>query len=530
MQHMHPLLRAALFVCPGEFRNHCAREIAADLDRHRAEPLPLWLTCANVAWTGVVLHAERFGRDLVFAVRTLSKAPMFAIVATSAIALAIAANVAVASVLQGVLLRPLPYPHANRIVAIGCNGGTVTCSYLDARDYGAGQTTLAQFGVRGSDEVALTGIPIPVNLFGSMVDAGYFRVLSAHAELGRVFTDKDLGTKRVVLSDAAWRTYFHGDPSIIGRAVTLDANAYTVVGIAPATFRDLTQQGLKRYAFWVPVNIHDPMILSRGAIGLEVWGVLRPRISIAAAQADGRRVMSGIARRFPGAHANTSPDVVLAALDLLVGPVRQMLWLLYAAVTVLLVIACANIVNLTLVRAAARDRELVVRSALGATRSRIAVQLCTEMGVIALAGGALGVALGWVGLRLFDTLGAGTIPRWDAVHVDVGVVAYVAAIAIVASILTGTIPALMQRRDLATGLKAAGRSGDASGAKSLRIALVVAEIALTVGLTTCAGLTLRSFVMLTHVTLGFNPSLLYAVATPSDSTQKIGYATESAQR
>ncbi|HLI95545.1 MAG TPA: ABC transporter permease [Candidatus Baltobacteraceae bacterium] len=526
MQRMHPLLRAALFVCPGEFRNHCAREIAADLDRHRAAPLPFWLTCANVAWTGILLHAESFGRDVAFAARTLRKAPMFATVATLAIALAIGANVAVTSVLQGVLLRPLPYPHANRIVAIGCDGATITCSYLDARDYGAGETTLSQFGVRGDDEVALTGVPVPVNLYGSMVDAGYFRVLSAQPELGRLFTTADLGTKRVVLSDAAWRTYFHADPSIIGRTVTLDANAYIVIGVAPATLRDLTQQGLKRFAFWVPVNTHDPMILSRGAIGLEVWGVLRPRVSTAAAQADGRRVMSGIVHRFPAAHANASPAVVLGALNLLVGPVRQILWLLYAAVTVLLVIACANIVNLTLVRAAARDRELVVRSALGATRTRIAAQLCTEMGVIALAGGALGVALGWLGLRLFDTLGSGMIPRWDAVHVDAGVIAYVAAIAIVTSLLTGAIPAILQRKDLASGLKAAGRSGDASGAKKLRIALVVAEIALTVGLTTCAGLTLRSFVMLTHVTLGFNPSLLYAVATPSDSTQKVGYATE----
>lgn len=526
MRRIPGLLRAALLLCPGEFRAHCAQEMAADLDPSRAVPLPLIRACANVAWTGIVLHAEHWKRDLAFAVRMLLRSPMYALVATLAIALAIGANVAVTSVLQGVLLRPLPYPDANRIVAVGCESGVESCSYLDARDFAARQTTLARFGVRMDDSVSLTGVPVPAQIDGSIVDDGYFRVLSAHPEIGRLFTPADLGHKRVILSDAVWRTYFHGDPAILGRTVMLDATAYTVIGVAPASLRDITQQGLVQNAFWFPVDPRSREARSRGMLDFEAWAMLRPGVSIPSARADARRVMTEIERRFPANHPDATPAMVLGALDLLVGPVRQMLWLLYAAVTVLLVIACANIVNLTLVRAAARDRELGVRSALGATRARIVAQLCTEMGVIALVGGALGVAIGWAGLRVFDTFGASMIPRWDGVHVDGVVVAYVAALVIATSIITGAIPALMQRRDLAARLKAAGRSGDSSGAKRLRAGLVVAEIALTVGLTTCAGLTLRSFVTLTHVNLGFDPSRLYAVTTPSDSTEKIGYATE----
>jgi putative ABC transport system permease protein len=192
-----------------------------------------------------------------------------------------------------------------------------------------------------------------------------------------------------------------------------------------------------------------------------------------------------------------------------------MLWLLYAAVTILLTIACANIVNLTLVRTAARARELVVRTALGASRARISAQLCIEMGVLALLGGLVGVALGWAALRLFDSVAAQMIPRWESVHVDGTVIAYVVFLLVVTALVTGVIPALAQRRDLVAGLKAAGRSGDLSGAKRLRVTLVIAEIALTLGLVTSAGLVVRSFVTLTHVNLGFDARHLYTIEIPN---------------
>jgi putative ABC transport system permease protein len=204
-----------------------------------------------------------------------------------------------------------------------------------------------------------------------------------------------------------------------------------------------------------------------------------------------------------------------------------MLWLLYAAVTVLLVIACANIVNLTLVRAAARERELVVRTALGASRARIAAQLCVETGLLALLGGAVGLALGWAGLRLFDALGSQMIPRWEGVHIDGTVIGYVVLLLFLTTLVTGIVPAFSQRRDLVTGLKAAGRSGDLSGAKRLRVSLVIAEIALTLGLVASAGLIVRSFLTLTHVNLGFDSRHLYTIEIPN--LQKTKYPTYDAE-
>ncbi len=204
-----------------------------------------------------------------------------------------------------------------------------------------------------------------------------------------------------------------------------------------------------------------------------------------------------------------------------------MLWLLYAAVTILLVIACANIVNLTLVRAAARERELVVRTALGASRRRIATQLCIEMGVLAILGGVVGVALGWAGLRLFDAIGPQMIPRWEGVHIDGIVIAYIAFLLLITTLITGIVPAFAQRRDLVAGLKSAGRSGDLSGAKRLRASLVVAEIALTLGLVASAGLVVRSFITLTHVNLGFDSRHLYTIEIPN--LQKTKYPTYDAE-
>jgi putative ABC transport system permease protein len=255
--------------------------------------------------------------------------------------------------------------------------------------------------------------------------------------------------------------------------------------------------------------------------------LLKPGVSAKAASADAQRVMTAIVRQYPSYHDTWKRSQVTRAFDLIVGPVRQMLWLLYAAVTILLVIACANIVNLTLVRAAARERELVVRTALGASRARIAAQLCIEMGILSVLGGIAGVALGWVGLRLFDVVGPQMIPRWEGVRIDGSVIAYVVVLLLITTLITGIVPALAQGRDLVAGLKAAGRSGDLSGAKRLRVSLVIAEIALTLGLVASAGLVVRSFVTLTHVDLGFDSRHLYTLEIPN--LQKTKYPTYDAE-
>jgi putative ABC transport system permease protein len=517
---MHPLLRFALWTCPSDYRREYGRSIEYDIRDRR---ITLASATLDLLWQGVLMRLESAFRDGTFALRTLAKTPMYTIVATLAIALAIAGNVAVGSVLEGVLLRPLPYANADRLVYVDADVGYGQFSYLDGRDFANRQHTLERFGMRAARSRVLSGEGHPVTLNGSAVDGGYFGVIGAHPQLGRLLTAGDLGRKNVVISDDTWRKYFGGDPAVVGRSVTLDGVHYTVVGVASRDLRDISQQGLASRAFWLPMDPRGNVESQRGYTDYDGWAILKPGVTVQAASADANRSMTAIVRQHPEAHTTWKRAQVTSAFDLIVGPVRQMLWLLYAAVTILLIIACANIVNLTLVRAAARERELVVRTALGASRARIAAQLCVEMGILAVTGGIAGVALGWAGLRLFDAIGPQMVPRWEGVHIDGTMIAYVVFLLAVTTLVTGIVPAFAQRRDLVAGLKAAGRSGDLSGAKRLRVSLVVAEIALTLGLVASAGLVVRSFVTLTHVKLGFDSRHLYTIEIPN--LQKTKYPT-----
>lgn len=508
----HPLIRLALATCPPEYRREYSESIAMDMHARGQSPLEVAL---DLCMQGAGMRVEAFWRNLIFAIRTLAKARMYAAVAIAAIALAIACNVAVGSVLNGVLLRPLPYPNANRLVNVAYDAGDDSFSYLDAEDYAAQQTTLEHFGLRTDDSATLSGVSRPVTLNGSQVTSGYFEVLGPHAQIGRLLNASDAGKRNVVISDRIWRTYFRGDPAAIGKPVMLNDRGYQIVGVMPPAFGDISSKGVVPLDYWISIDPRGSVAKQRGYTQYEAWGLLRSGSSSAAAQAGERRILRAIINRYPKEHTSWIGGTVRPALDVIVGPVRTMIWLMYAAAIILLVIACANVINLTLVRAAAREREFVMRSALGASRARIAAQLVTEMSVVVFVAGLAGIGLGWLGLRAFDAIGAAMIPRWEAVHVDLPVVAYVCGLLVVTSIVTGVAPAFAHRRDLVGGLKAAGRSGDLSGAKRLRIGIVIAQIALTIGLITSAGLTLRSFLTLTHVDLGFDPRHVYVISLPS---------------
>jgi putative ABC transport system permease protein len=512
---MNAWLRFALAFCPREFRDNFESDISYDATYAGRSALA---EAADVFATGIVMHFEFFWRDLVFAVRTLAKSRMYAAVVITAIALAIASNAAVGSVLEGIILRPLPYPNADRLVNVAFDISTPEFSYLDSRDFREQQHTLADFTVRGGYRATLSRISNPTTIDGSQVDERYFTVLGARAQLGRLFSAADLGKKHVVISSAFWRKYFDASPAAIGRTIVLDDHAYTIVGVMPPDFRDVSPRDLSAGEYWIPFDPRGDYETQRGVHDYFAWGLLRPGVSIAAARADADRVTSGLAHRYPSDDQPWTASRVSSALDLIVGPVRSMIWLTYAAALVLLMIACANVVNLTLVRAAARERELVMRTALGASRGRLAAQLTTEMGVLAVIGGIVGVVLGWTALRLFNALGAQLIPRWQDVHVNGAVIGYVCILLAVTSIATGIAPALLRRRDLTAGLKAAGRSGDLSGAKRMRVIMVVLEIALALGLVTAAGLTVRSFVTLTRGSLGFDSRNLYALDLQSFPT------------
>ncbi len=516
---MHPLIRLALWICPADFRASYGEAVAKDAVDRQVSPVAVAL---DLVYQGMAMRAEAVGRDVVYGARTLARAPMYTTVAVLAIALAIAANVAVVSVLEGVLLRPLPYPSADRIglVTSGATGlRNSPFSYPDASDVGA-QTSndLQAFGIASSDASAtMTGIARPVNLLGNDVDSGYFKVLGAHAEIGRLFSRSDLGTHAVIISDRVWRTYFGASPGVIGTAVQLDGTNYTIIGVMPEQFRDVAPDGVVQRDFWEAIDSRSPDVQFRGTVRYNAWALLRPGVSFATAQADVSRAMSAVVQKYQVEHLGTwDPARVLPALQTIVAPVRTMLLLLWAIVSLLLVIACANVTNLTLARASARRSEFTIRGALGASRSRLATQLCWEMSLLSAVGGIVGIALGWGALQVFSGAAARIMPRWENVSIDYVVVGYVVTILILTTIATGLIPALALRRDLISGLKSGGRSGsgDTGATKVLRSGLVIAEIALALAIVLSAGLVVRSFVALMQVPVGFNGDNLYVAEMP----------------
>jgi predicted permease len=532
---MHPLLRFALVLCPREFRRHHAAEIAHDINSHSNATIRLAL---DLAIHGIVMRCEEIGRNLKFALRTLRKAPLFTAISVLAIALAIGPNVAVVSIVNAVFLKPLPFAHADRIAFVSETGAGTDFSYPDALDVFAQSQSFENVGVSVIDSATLTGHGQPVVMNGSIVNDGYFATLGISPALGRFFTPADRGSHSVIISDRLRRLYFASRPTVIGSTIVLDGVSKVIIGVAPAQFRDPVQNDLYSGDYWVPIDPRSPTA-ARGYRAYDTWARLRPGVSVAAARADVERVLTALARRKLAGGPELSGPLPLHAtvqqiLPTIVGPVGAMLVLLYLGVSALLLIACANLANLALLRIAAREREVVVRSAMGATRAHLASQFCTEVGFLAAAGGVLGIALGWWALRLFSGLAAQMLPRWEDVRIGLPVIAYVAALLVGTTIVMGLLPALLQRRDLARLLNA-GRSGTLRSRKAgrMRAALVVAEVALAIAVVTSSGLVARSFFLLTHVPIGFdsqNVSIVSGLNFPGSRYATLGSRALAAAR
>jgi putative ABC transport system permease protein len=498
---IHPLLRIALLACPAEFRSHYAADLAHDLDRTRAQPLPLVPTCLNVAWTGVRLHAENVWRDLAFALRLVRKNPLFAAMVVLAIAVAVASNTAAAGVLHGVLLRPLPFQQPDRLVFAGLSRTSpYNLSYLDAADVQRAAHSFSMFALEGYSSKTMSGRGPSQELSGRIVSASYFRVLGVRPELGRFFDSRD-GARRIVISDALWRERFGASPAVLGKSITLDALDYTIVGVAPPQLRDPAPTGITPHAYWLPIDPAESSNRQRGWFQYAGIARLRDGVSVARAQADLDRVASVLVRTYPANHVGVSGASVTPMLSRIVGPVQTMLWLLYGCAVVVLLVACANIANLQLVRAAVRERELGIRASLGATRARIIRQLFTETMLLATVGGVAGVALAWAALEAFSSAGSTFLPRWEDVRIDGTVLAYSVALVVAIAIATGVLPGLLQR----------GGGPRRRAAKTLRSGLVAAEVGLACALLVYAFLLARSFFTLTHVPLGFDTQNLYGV-------------------
>jgi putative ABC transport system permease protein len=448
-------------------------------------------------------------QDLNYSIRTLAKSPGFTAVAILTLALGIGANTAIFGVVNAVLLRPLLFQNPSRLVwSWGncplCDHGAV--SPADFLDYRAQNRSFESYGAMAVGDALfnLTGNDKPIQIKGSMVTAGFFDALGIHPRYGRVFKESDEKTtdpEAVILSHHLWQDRFGGDPSAIGKSVTLDGKSRTVVGVLATDIPLLSEADL-----WFPTPFLNQGMQSRRSHFLRPIGLLKPGVTIFQAQSELDAIAASLAAQFPV--TNTGWSVKLDPLqNVLIGNVRPAFMVLIGAVSLVLLIACANIASLLFARNTARRREIAIRIALGAGRSRLLRQLLTESLVLALAGGVAGIFLANAAVELLKQLGPQSLPRLDEVNVSGTVLTFTFVTTILTAILFGLGPALKaSRRDLTESLKEGGASGDSRSKHRAHNALVVAEVALSVVVLIASGLLLNSFWRLMRVHLGFDPA------------------------
>ena len=461
-----------------------------------------------------------FIQDLRYAVRTALRDRGFSLVAVLTLALGIGANTALFTIVNAVVLAPLPFRNADRLVRV-----TVDFTRQNARDIGLSIPEL--FDLRASgvfDEIAgswpinanLTETDEPERVETALVDANYFTMLGVGAQLGRVFTTADAqpGIATVaVISDAIWKRRFGGDPNVVGKRFGIDNDMYSIIGVAPASFRHPGRVNESDVDIWAPSGWvaapFSPQPIRRAYLLQGGIGRLKPGISIADAQRRVDALAERLRREFPSDYPAATGWAlrVIPLHDDLVGNVRPALLTLLAAVGFVLLIACANVANLLLARSSARQREIAIRRAIGAGRARIVRQLLTESVLLALAGGGFGLLLAVWGVDGLVHLSPTTVPRIHTVGVDRMVFAFTACLSMATGVLFGLAPAI-QGSDAALHdvMRESTRSATAVGSVArLRGVLVVAEFALALVLLVAAALLIQSFWRLQRVTLGFNP-------------------------
>ncbi|HKG90587.1 MAG TPA: ABC transporter permease, partial [Gemmatimonadaceae bacterium] len=445
-------------------------------------------------------------RDLKFTLRTLSRAPAFTAAVAITLALGIGANAAIYSVINGVLLKPLPYAEPERLVMVWGNHTTIgreTASWPDFADWRGGTTAFEQLA--GSGNIALnlgsdTGEPERVR--GNRVTSNWLQTFGARPLMGRGFTTADevWGSHRVVvLSYGLWQRRFGSNPQIVGQAITMNGLPYTVVGVAQPGFRFPETAEL-----WVPLSF-DPSRPPPGrrADFLTVVGRLKPGATVERAQAELSAIMKRLVAEYPQSNTGWSAEVV-SLHDQVVGGVKRALLVFAGAVGLVLLIACANVANLMLARAAAREREIAVRASLGAGRGRIARQLLTESVILSLIGGGLGLLMAVWGVSALRALRPGNLPRLDEIGVDGGVLAFTAAISVLTGMVAGLAPLLrLTRSELSSSLREGSRGAAGGRLDRVRGGLVMSQVALALVLLTGAGLLVKSFSRLVGVDPGF---------------------------
>jgi len=449
-------------------------------------------------------------KDIRYGLRSLLKRPGFTAIALIALALGIGANTAIFSLVNAVVLQPLPYPDPDRLVWMYGNirngGNRASVSPPDFLDYRAQNKTFEQFAASGTTPrpINLTGSGEPERLSASAVTGNYFEAFGVVPVLGRGFSlenEKPGSDQVTVLSYALWQKRFAGDPEIVNKTINLDGKAFTVVGVMGEGV-NLPQAA----ELWVPLNFDgDPEMKIRKAHFLRPIGRLKQGVTLAQAQADTDVVAGALEEQFPD--SNTGWNLRLIPLrEQLFGGTRTTVLILFGAVGFVLLIACANVANLLLVRAAARQKEIALRTALGASRLRILRQMLTESLLLSVLGGALGALLATWGVQLLVTLSEGSIPRTANVKIDLTVLAFTLGISLVTGILFGLAPAFRTMNlNLIDSLKDGARGGAESTLRNrTRSLLVVFESAVAVMLLIGAGLLVRSLIALQRVDPGFD--------------------------
>ncbi|HYL92392.1 MAG TPA: ABC transporter permease, partial [Alphaproteobacteria bacterium] len=477
---------------------------------------------------------QTFLQDVRYGLRTLRNSPGFTVIALITLALGIGANTAIFAVINAVLLRPLPFPHPERLMAVlekvqqpdSSVPELDSPSYPDFIDWRSQNHVFESIASWRNNPTVLTGVQQALHLEGKVVSADFFSTLGVQPSPGRGFTraEEKAGTRVVVISHALWQSTFGGDPGIVGRNITLNSQSYTVVGVAPAGFLYPIQTPAPQV--WTTLALDaqtddpksKPATEQRGLHMLQVVGRLKEGTTLSQARAEMELITQGIAKQNPENKRHSGAQLT-PELDDLVGDVKPALMVLLAAVGCVLLIACANLANLLLARATNRVREVSIRIALGATRRRIIGQMLLEGMLLGLGGSVLGLLMASSGLRLLTRIAPQDIPRLGEIRLDGTVLAFAVLLGAFTAIAFALVPAMQTARagSLDAMRGATGSVGASRQQHRLRRSLVVAETAIGLVLLVSAGLLLRSFQKLLNVDPGLDPrgTLTFRVDLPA---------------
>ncbi len=472
------------------------------------------------------LGLESLSRDIRYALRQLKKAPGFTAVVIVTLALGIGANTTVFSIVDAVLLRPLPYAHPEQLVEVwsraAMEGSSARAvSYPDFFDWRAQNRSFSHLVSYEGDSGTLTGVERAVHLDGEIVSWDLLPLLGLHPALGHGFRPEDekLGARVVLISHALWVSQFGSDPGVVGHTMHLSGQHYTIAGVMPPSFRFPVNAPQNDY--WTTlavVNDGTPgaATANRGSHSLSVIGRLKPGVTVAQADADMKNIAARLTKQYPDTNTQHNSARVESELTALLGDTRTLLLVILGAVGLVLLIACGNVANLLLARSRERAREMAMRSALGANRSRIIRQLLVESTVLGLLGGAVGCALAFVATPVVLQLIGRSVPRAVDAGVNLPVLAFALLVSLAAGVVFGLVPALTSARgDLLSPLREGARSLT-GGHHRLGSAVIVVQVALGIVLTAAAGLLVTSFIHLAHSNEGFNPDhvLTFLFETP----------------